>query len=341
VIRAKQEQDRAKSRTADVPGAQLGKSMCSWYNAVGFESMSEVPVTAKKKLLGQVEPGTERSMTGRKAGNYCWSMVSLVLSSILVMGSQAACTSQSTQPEEETAVAQLLTIQPEMVLTLTAWPTPPPIVTRPPTPTAAPLPLWTAAELSGSAPKSTASPGPTATSTTVATPPPVGSSPPAVRLLIPKIGLDVPVVDVSWEVELEQGVWHSVWQTADGAAGHHRNTANPGEAGNVVISGHHNTRGEVFRQVSEIGQPGSALGESDEIILVAEDGQQHTYTIVQWERFQEEGIPEQERQDHARYLASTIDPTLTLVTCWPYESNSHRVVVIAKLQPRVGSTPGP
>jgi LPXTG-site transpeptidase (sortase) family protein len=315
--------------------------MCSWYNAAGFESVCGEPVIAKRKLAGQAEPGAERPMTGRKAGNNCWSMVLLALSSILVMGSQAACTSQSTQSEEETAVAQLLTIQPEMVLTLTAWPTPPPIVTRPPTPTTAPLPLWTAAELSGT-PATPATPsGPAATSTTAATPPPVGSSPPAVRLLIPKIGLDVPVVDVSWKVELEQGIWHSVWQTADGAAGHHRNSANPGEAGNVVISGHHNTRGEVFRQVSEIGEPGSALSQSDEIILVAEDGQQYTYTIVQWERFQEEGLPDRERQEHARYLASTTDPTLTLVTCWPYESNSQRVVVIAKLQPWIESTPGP
>jgi sortase A len=280
-------------------------------------------------------------MTGRKAGHYCWSMVLLALSSLLVMGSQAACTSQSTQPEEETAVAQLLTIQPEMVLTLTAWPTPPPIVTHPPAPTAAPRPLWTATEQLGSPPTLTASLSPAETSTAIATPPPVGSNPPAVRLLIPKLELDVPVVDVSWETKLEQGVWYSVWQTADGAAGHHRNSANPGEAGNVVISGHQNTRGEVFRQVSEIGQSGSILGQGDEIILVAEDGQQHTYTIVQWERFQEEGIPEQEQEEHAQYLASTIDPTLTLVTCWPYESNSHRVVVIAKLQSWIESTPGP
>ncbi len=280
-------------------------------------------------------------MTGRKAGHYCWSMVLLALSSLLVMGSQGACTSQSTQPEEETALAQLLTIQPEMVLTLTAWPTPPPIITRPSTPTAAPVPLWTATEPVDNPPTPTASLGPSETSTAVATPPAVGSSSPAVRLLIPKIGLDVPVADVSWDVALEQGVWRSVWQTADGAAGHHRNSANPGEAGNVVISGHHNTRGEVFRQVSEIGQPGSSLGQGDEIILVAEDGRKHTYSIVQWERFQEEGVAEQRRQDHARYLASTTEPTLTLVTCWPYESNSHRVVVIAKLQPWISSTPGP
>jgi LPXTG-site transpeptidase (sortase) family protein len=279
-------------------------------------------------------------MTGRKVG-YCWPLVLLALSSLLMIGIQAACAPQSAPPEEENAVAQLLTVQPEMVLTLTAWPTPPPIVTHPPTLTAAPRPLWTAADLFNNPPSPTASGGPAPASTAISTSPPIGSSSPAVRLLIPRLGLDVSVVEVSWEVVLEQGVWHSVWQTADGAAGHHRDSANPGEAGNVIISGHHNTRGEVFRQVSEIGQPGSTLGRGDEIILVAKDGRQYTYTIVQWEQFQEEGVPEQQRQEHAQYLASTTDPTLTLVTCWPYESNSHRVVVIAELQSRLESTPGP
>ena len=158
-----------------------------------------------------------------------------------------------------------------------------------------------------------------------------GSNTPPVRLLIPTVGLDVPVVEVSWDVVFDNGDWKSVWQTADGAAGHHRNSANPGEAGNVVISGHHNTRGEVFRQVSEIGQPGAGLGIGDEIVLVAQDGQRFTYTIVAWDRFQEEGISDEQRRAHARYLAATDEAILTLVTCWPYQNNSQRVVVTARL----------
>ncbi len=116
------------------------------------------------------------------------------------------------------------------------------------------------------------------------------------------------------------------------AAGHHRNSANPGEAGNVVVSGHHNTAGEVFREVSEIGQPGSLLGLEDEIILVAQDGLQYTYRVISWDRFPEEDASEADRVRHARYLDPTEDPILTLVTCWPYESRTHRVVVIAELQ---------
>jgi sortase A len=154
-----------------------------------------------------------------------------------------------------------------------------------------------------------------------------------VQLLIPDLGLDIPVVEVSWDVVEEGGTWRSVWQTADGAGGHHRNSANPGEAGNVVIAGHHNTRGEVFRDVSEIGQVGNPLDEGDEILLVAEDGQQYTYRVAEWQRFPVEGVGEAAGQAYGRYLAIGTRPILTLITCWPYESNSHRVVVVAELQP--------
>jgi len=36
------------------------------------------------------------------------------------------------------------------------------------------------------------------------------------------------------------------------------------------------------------------------------------------------------RQENARWIAPTDDERLTLVTCWPYTNNTHRVVVVAK-----------
>ncbi len=260
-----------------------------------------------------------------------WLLILIALGALLIAVS-TACEPQATNPKEETAVAQLLTVQPQIALTLTAWPTPPPLLTRPPTPTTEPRPLWTALPPVNDSLHPTATPPLAETRPATTVLPPVGSNPPAVRLIIPSLGLDAPVVEVSWDVILEGETWRSVWQTADGAAGHHRNSANPGEAGNVVISGHHNTRGEVFRQVSEIGQPGTRFDIGDEIILVAADGRQYTYTVVRWERFPEEGLSAAERRAHARYLDPTTDAVLTLVTCWPYESNSHRVVVVARLE---------
>lgn len=231
---------------------------------------------------------------------------------------------------------ELLTIplapDPNLLLTLTAWPTPPPVQTRAPTRTMEPQLLWVAE--SESQPISTEIPK--GETSTPAPPPkivlaPRGSLPPPTRLQIPALDLDVEVVKVRWDVLWNGSDWVSVWQTADNAVGHHRHSASPGEAGNIVISGHHNTKGEPFREVSEIGQPGAQLQVGDEIVLINQDNQSFTYTIIQWDRIPEEGATANERAQHASYLNDTTDGTLTLVTCWPYESNTHRVVIVAKL----------
>lgn len=279
-----------------------------------------------------------------KARRQRW--VLLVTASLCVLLGQAACSGKS-GPTKSNLEAELATVSPALAATLTAWPTPPPLITLPPTATAVPQPLWTA-EPSPAPPQTGEETLPTAgaipptpmqpaneTTAVPATAPgaALGTKPLAVRVLIPALGLDAPVVEVSWSVEFEGGTWRSVWQTADGAAGHLRNSANPGEAGNAVLSGHQNTRGEVFRQVSEVGQPGNAFGVGSDIILVAQDGARYTYAVVTWDRFLEEDASAEEQEEHAQYLAPTKKATLTLVTCWPYESNSHRVVVVAKLRP--------
>ncbi len=222
-----------------------------------------------------------------------------------------------------------LAVEPHLLLTLTAWPTPPPSQTRAPTPTIEPQLLWVAEpvaqQISTGIPKDpTSTPAPPAVDWA-----PKGTLPLPIRLQIPSLDLDIEVVEVSWDVLWDGSAWISAWQTAENAVGHHRNSANPGEAGNVVIAGHHNTKGEPFRQVSEIGQPGAKLQVGDEIILINQDNQSYSYTIAQWDRFPE-SLNASERAQNGRYLDETTDATLTIVTCWPYESNTHRVVIIAK-----------
>lgn len=254
-----------------------------------------------------------------------------LLGALTLAASLAACAGKLPSPAAATGVASWRTVQPNAAATLTAWPTPPPIITLPPTLTLAPQPLWTSAPLAASSlPGATAASGATSSLEAGAG---LGARPRPVRLKIPSLSLDVPVVEVSWTLVSRDGTWQSQWQTAEFAAGHHRNTANPGEIGNMVISGHHNTRGEVFRRVSEIGQPGVAFGPGDDILVTAEDGQEYAYTVIKWDRFQEEGATPEQVKEHAGYLAPTPDATLTLVTCWPYESNTHRVVVVAKPKP--------
>ncbi len=147
------------------------------------------------------------------------------------------------------------------------------------------------------------------------------------RIVVPAIKLDAPIVDVGWKVVERGNRRFTDWETADNAAGRHINSAKPGEQGNVVLSGHHNTKGEVFRAISD-GQ----LAVGDLIYLYDEKGQRVTYTVSEVTKpLLEVGATEEQRLANARYIQSTSDARVTLVTCWPYYTNTHRVIVVAEL----------
>jgi LPXTG-site transpeptidase (sortase) family protein len=142
------------------------------------------------------------------------------------------------------------------------------------------------------------------------------------RIVAPAINLDGPVVPVGWKQVTQNGQSTSVWEVAEYAAGWHKGSALPGMEGNVVLSGHHNIKGEIFRYVVDLN-PG------DTITLYADD---HPYTYTVESRFvlRDKGVSEQQRQENARWIGAFPDARLTLVTCWPYTNNTHRVIVIAK-----------
>lgn len=126
----------------------------------------------------------------------------------------------------------------------------------------------------------------------------------AIRIQIPAIGVDAPVVQGDGWEQLKKGV------------GQHIPSANPGENGNVVLSGHNDVYGEIFRHLDRL-QPG------DQVILYT---QQRAYTyIVERTLIVEPTAVE--------VMASTGAPTLTLISCYPYLVDTHRIVVFARLQP--------
>ncbi len=152
-----------------------------------------------------------------------------------------------------------------------------------------------------------------------------GRSP--VRILIPAVGLNAPVQPMRWRVAGD----HTEWMVPNDAAGWHIDSAFPGEKGNVVISGHHNIGGSVFAGVSRIGEPDSRLGLGDEIILEDVQGRRFVYRITGWRRIPEAHASVALRQENASYLLPTDFPQLTLITCWPADNNTHRVIVQAAL----------
>jgi sortase A len=205
--------------------------------------------------------------------------------------------------------------------------TPRPSPTHPPRaegPTPELLPDWTTVpeQPEPTATALPATPRPTATPEPSATPLPPAEEPPD-RIVAPAIGLDAKVVPMGWDMIDRDGALSSEWVVPANAAGWHMNSALPGHNGNVVLSGHHNIEGKVFRYVVDL-EPG------DEIILYA-GGMPYSYTVTEKYILKEAGMPLRVRQKNAQWIMPTEDERLTLVTCWPYEwpGNSHRVIVVA------------
>jgi sortase A len=146
---------------------------------------------------------------------------------------------------------------------------------------------------------------------------------PPIHLAIPSVKIDSKVVPISWTmIPAPNGQLRSEWQVADYAVGHHAGSANPGQPGNVVMSGHVDYKGQVFKELHNTKK-------GDEVIVQTEKGQ-YLYVITQHVLVKEEGASEEEKRANARYMDPTPDPTLTMITCWPYGIDTHRLIVIAK-----------
>jgi len=127
---------------------------------------------------------------------------------------------------------------------------------------------------------------------------------------------------VGWHLVSRDGGWETEWEVPSGAAGWHNTSAVPGQAGNTVLSGHHNVEGLVFRDLFK-------LKAGAEVILYAGPQEFH-YRVVETMIVQEQGASAAQRQENARWIGPFPDGRLTLVTCWPADNNTHRVIVVAK-----------
>ena len=132
---------------------------------------------------------------------------------------------------------------------------------------------------------------------------------PLTRIKIPKIGVDVVVVEGTTPAALKAG------------AGHYRGTPLPCEQGNVAIAGHRTTYGKPFNQIDRLG-PG------DKIILETPVGS-CTYEVSD-----RAGSPNPFIVDPSNIgiVANTPgERNLTLTSCHPKGSARQRIVIRAQL----------
>ncbi len=187
-----------------------------------------------------------------------------------------------------------------------------------PSPNATPQPRPTAAPEPSPRAEATAAPGQELDEASRLMPIPTGAiprgprKPPPNRILIPSVGIDAKVISLGTHVN-ENG--ELVWDTAPFAVGHHNGTANPGEVGNVVMSGHISSRSEgaVFKSLPEV-----KVG--DGVVVVTKE-RDFLYQIVD-RQIVEPGQIEILNTDGGEML--------TLITCFPDRVYTHRLVLKAR-----------
>jgi len=105
------------------------------------------------------------------------------------------------------------------------------------------------------------------------------------------------------------------WEQLKLGVGHHIGSADPGQDGNVVLSGHDDIYGEIFKNLGNL-RPG------DPVILHTLT-RQFTYRVVSAEIVAPTDVA---------VMNATARPNLTLITCYPYLVDTQRIVVVAELQ---------
>jgi sortase A len=124
----------------------------------------------------------------------------------------------------------------------------------------------------------------------------------AIRIVIPSIGVDAPVVLGVESEQLKKGV------------GQVPGSANPGQRGNLVLSAHNDIYGELFRYLDQL--------KSGDQFTVYTNLRAYTYTVTGWELVEPTRV---------EVLKSTPNTTATLISCYPYLVDTMRIIVRALL----------
>ncbi len=154
------------------------------------------------------------------------------------------------------------------------------------------------------------------------TPTPKPKMPKPTHLAIPALKVDSDVVEVGISPVEINGQQAYIWDVAPYAVGHNFSSAAPGEGENVVLTGHDDWQGEVFKNLYK-------LKKGDPLSLQA-GGHEIGYHVDEILLLPEVGETLEKRIENAAFIGTTGDERLTLVTCWPYGVDDHRLIVIAR-----------
>lgn len=125
----------------------------------------------------------------------------------------------------------------------------------------------------------------------------------AMRIQVPAINVDAPIVQGDGWEQLKKGV------------GQHSGSADPGEKGNIVLSAHNDIFGEIFRDLEHL--------ETGDIVTLFTSRRSYSYVIVDTKIVEPTEV---------EAMSQTTQPTVTLISCYPYLVDNQRIVITARLQ---------
>ncbi len=141
------------------------------------------------------------------------------------------------------------------------------------------------------------------------------------RIRIPTLSLDSAVVPVGWKAGMD-GL--TEWDSPGPYVGWAMNSALPDESGNIVLYGHNNIEGSVFRNLYRL--------QIDDVILLVTGRGEWAYRVVEVAILAVAEMDADSRLSQA-YLGESAMPHLTLISCYPPENNTHRVLAVARPAP--------
>lgn len=142
------------------------------------------------------------------------------------------------------------------------------------------------------------------------------------RIVIPSINLDASIIPIHFqEITIMDKVYQQWLAPDEYTVGWHDTSALLGVPGNTVLNGHHNAYGKVFANLVRLSMGDTLDVYSGEQIF-------HYYVVARLllpERYR----TVDQRLENARWIQPSSDERLTLITCWPADNNTHRLVIVA------------
>lgn len=142
-----------------------------------------------------------------------------------------------------------------------------------------------------------------------------------VTVSIPALFIYAPVVPVGWQPDPREPQ-ASVWDSPEAAVGWAISSALPGDDANIILYGHNNIDSSVFKNLSQL--------QAGDTVELTTGERTWRYRVTELTI-----LPVQDAEADAEAFTGIFapgdTPRLTLLSCWPPDNNTHRVVVTAEL----------